>query len=96
MTDDTGLPAAEHSERCRDCDAAVGEAHQPICWTARCLATGLRRIDCPVKHDPTVTHDCGQDLWTGWWPGEIFSELKPWEGVTSSAACRRQNALPAA
>jgi hypothetical protein len=76
MTDDneqpTPLPAAAHSERCRDCDAAVGEAHQPICWTARCLATGLRRVDCPGGHD------CGRDLWTGWWPGDLDCERLGW------------------
>jgi hypothetical protein len=61
-----------HSGRCRDCDAAVGEEHGPDCGAARCLATGLQRLGCRRGHD------CGRDLWTGWWPGELDCERLGW------------------
>lgn len=53
---------------CPDCGVEVGEAHivDPVdggCDVARCLVTGLQRLMCDADHD------CGREVWTGWWPG---------------------------
>ncbi len=76
MNDNSDQPThvhlGQHSDRCRECDAAVGEAHDEGCWTARCLVTGLNRVGC------TADHDCGHDLWTGWWPGQLECEQLGW------------------
>ncbi|MBW4717355.1 hypothetical protein KZQ38_09260 [Saccharothrix sp. SC076] len=64
-------------ERCPDCGVAVGEAHEYDeydggCDIARCLATGHQRLMCDLDHD------CGQDIWTGWWPGHTDCERLGW------------------
>lgn len=41
---------------------------------ARCLRTGQQRIQCPAQD--SGFHDCGQDVWTGVWPGE--AECREW------------------
>ncbi|GGS59751.1 hypothetical protein GCM10010171_63410 [Actinokineospora fastidiosa] len=64
-------------ERCPDCDVQVGEAHEYDeydggCDVARCLVTGHQRLMCDLDHD------CGQDLWTGRWPGHADCERLGW------------------
>jgi hypothetical protein len=59
---------------CPDC--AVGEAHEYDeydggCDVARCLVTGLQRPMCDLDHD------CGRDVWSGWWPGLVFPVKSP-------------------
>ncbi|MCU1680207.1 MAG: hypothetical protein JWQ81_946 [Amycolatopsis sp.] len=83
MTEDN-QPSAENKvsrlldfqERCPDCAVAVGEAHPGDeydgCDVARCLVTGLQRLSCEADHD------CGQDVWTGWWPGQLDCEQLGW------------------
>jgi hypothetical protein len=57
---------------CPDCAATIGGAHDNGCDVARCLATGGQRIQCDGHDDthPYAEHDCGQQTWTGRWPGE--------------------------
>jgi hypothetical protein len=50
---------------CPDCHVAVGQPHADGCDVARCLATGGQRLSCG-GHD-----DCGQQVWTGHWPGTV-------------------------
>lgn len=58
---------------CHDCGAKPGEPHQDGCDTARCLVTGMQRLSCEEDHD-----DCGDDIWTGRWPGEADAERLGW------------------
>ena len=70
---------------CQDCGAVPGTAHLDGCDTARCLSTGHQRLSCPEFGwtDPPVgvpgpAHDCGQDIWTGQWPGEADAIRLGW------------------
>ena len=47
---------------CPDCQAKVGTPHKHGCDTARCLRTGVQRLQCGCGK-------CGEDVWTGHWPG---------------------------
>lgn len=67
---------------CGDCGAVVGEAHSDGCDVARCLATGLQRIAC--EHP----HDCGEDVWTGVWPGTEDAERLGWFSYWNDSMCR--------
>ncbi|PXY18287.1 hypothetical protein [Prauserella flavalba] len=67
----------DYQDRCPDCDVEVGEAHiydevDGGCDVARCLVTGYQRLMCDLDHD------CGRDVWTGWWPGQIDCERLGW------------------
>ncbi|WP_436499544.1 hypothetical protein [Actinokineospora sp. HUAS TT18] len=75
-------------ERCPDCDVAVGEAHihdeyGSGCDIARCQATGLQRLICDTDHD------CGREVWTGWWPGLLDCERLGWMHGPGSPDLRR-------
>ncbi|HEU5304387.1 MAG TPA: hypothetical protein VFU40_07065 [Gemmatimonadales bacterium] len=50
---------------CLDCAVLPGDPHDPDCDVARCLQTGHQRLTCQAEHD------CGQDKWTGTWPGLV-------------------------
>jgi hypothetical protein len=54
-----------NNRACADCGAAVGSPHTPGCDVARCLVDGEQRLRCFARHD------CGQDVWTGRWPGDV-------------------------
>jgi hypothetical protein len=54
---------------CPDCDVPPGQAHEDGCDVARCLATGRQRLMCGRQADHPGAF-CGQDVWTGQWPGE--------------------------
>jgi hypothetical protein len=57
---------------CPDCQVAVGQPHDHGCDVARCLATGGQRLSCELADDWGEQHDsCGQDVWTGHWPGTV-------------------------
>lgn len=49
---------------CGSCHSELGEPHADGCSVARCLHTGLQRLDCPGAR-----HDCGEQVWDGVWPG---------------------------
>lgn len=49
---------------CYDCGVEAGQRHKGGCDIARCLYTGQQRLACNGRHD------CGNDAWTGVWPGE--------------------------
>jgi hypothetical protein len=51
---------------CHDCQAKPDEAHEPGCDVARCMWTGRQAIACDAED-----HDCGEDVWTGEWPGDV-------------------------
>ncbi len=59
---------------CPDCDVAIGQPHED-CDVARCLQTGLSRLGCEEDHD------CGEDVWTGRWPGDAECEEFGWYAV---------------
>jgi hypothetical protein len=69
----------DYQERCPDCAVAVGQPHiqdevDGGCDVARCLVTGLQRLMCDREgHD-----ECGQDVWTGWWPGQLDCQRLGW------------------
>jgi hypothetical protein len=58
---------------CPDCAVAPGERHDGGCDVARCLATGQQRLQCDGRDEgyPHADHDCGTDVWTGEWPGDV-------------------------
>jgi hypothetical protein len=71
----------DFQDRCPDCDVPVGQAHvydevDGGCDLARCLMTGLQRLMCEADHGDG--QDCGQDVWTGWWPGLPECERLGW------------------
>jgi hypothetical protein len=53
---------ATSTRPCPDCGAAVGEDHVDGCDVARCQKMGGQRLSCDCG-------DCGNDAWTGLWPG---------------------------
>jgi hypothetical protein len=81
--DNTDQPDArrllDFEEKCPDCGVAVGEEHlynevNGGCDVARCQVNGRQRLMCELDdHD-----DCGHDVWTGWWPGQIDCEQLGW------------------
>lgn len=58
--------------RCPTCLAGIGFSHLATCDVARCLPTGAQRLF--REHIPTgpegENHNCGMDIWTGYYPGE--------------------------
>ncbi len=50
---------------CPDCAVAAGIEHEEGCDVARCLENGWQRLTCAG-----FGHDCGEDVWTGDWPGD--------------------------
>jgi hypothetical protein len=60
---------------CQDCAAEPGMTHEPGCDTARCMHTGRQRLACP-----RTGHDCGEDIWTGEWPGVAECREFGWYG----------------
>lgn len=68
------------TERCPDCQASIGQPHLDGCDTARCLWTGEQRIQCKWYGEDSILteHDCGQDTWTGHWPGEVEAVEFDW------------------
>jgi hypothetical protein len=75
---------------CPDCAVSVGTAHEDGCDVARCLATGRQRLMCDgfpgvalndARAGEPVSiqlHDCGREIWTGRWPGEVECEEYGW------------------
>jgi hypothetical protein len=69
----------------------IGSPHRVGCDTAVCLRTGMQRLLCgtqivrldggayDVQHiDEHPGEDCGQDIWTGQWPGEADAIRLGW------------------
>jgi hypothetical protein len=52
---------------CHDCGAHIGHTHLDGCGVARCLRSGQQRLSCPGGY--AGFRDCGQETWTGLWPG---------------------------
>jgi hypothetical protein len=70
------LPTLGSVPTCPDCFVAVGTAHISYdydgCDVARCLVTGRQRLSCEADHD------CGLDVWSGWWPGDLDCQYLGW------------------
>jgi hypothetical protein len=62
---------------CPDCGVAIGAAHHAGCDVARCWVTGRQRLSCSRAHEAGDL-DCGQDRWSGRWPGEAECEQYGW------------------
>lgn len=62
VTLDNGNPGP-----CPSCGVTVGIQHGGSCEGARCLSTGLKRLECK-RYNPT---HCGRDIWLG-----LVHELK--------------------
>lgn len=80
------------SRSCYDCGVEPGELHADGCDIARCLATGGQRLSCYGRHEPPLpgTNPCGQDRWSGMWPGVAecrelgwFCVMEPGKGWVS-------------
>lgn len=73
-------PDVNSGDGCPDCSVAVGEPHRDGCDVARCLDTGQQRLSCDDGMDDDFEpidngdHDCGQDVWTGDYPGRADCE----------------------
>jgi hypothetical protein len=66
---------------CHDCGVKPGDAHDDGCDVARCLFTGGQRLLCGKLgflgiHEED--HDCGEEAWTGRWPGGDECEEFGW------------------
>lgn len=75
---------------CNDCGAPAGEPHGDDCDVARCLVTGIQRLQCSARHD------CGSQAWPGEWPGVAECEEFGWWAEESEAtkAWFRENGWP--
>jgi hypothetical protein len=74
---------------CGDCAVMPGEPHEDGCDVARCLRTGMQRLSC------TSRHDCGQDVWTGEWPGDADCRRLGWLTPDGRPDVNRLNPLQA-
>jgi hypothetical protein len=74
------MSVTTEDRHCPDCGVAPNDPHTDHCDVARCLASGGQRLQCELDvsvleelfHAPVqkaAPHDCGQDVWTGEWPG---------------------------
>jgi len=76
---------------CGDCGAKPGDLHSDGCDVARCLVTGRQRLSCNVGTvvfgwTETQPHDdCGQQAWSGEWPGVAECEEFDWWAEESEA-----------
>ncbi|GAA4626792.1 hypothetical protein GCM10023196_036490 [Actinoallomurus vinaceus] len=100
--DSTAEPAPRIKQRatCPDCAAANGEPHHEQCDVARCLWTGAQRLACTAYDRTTrsIDHDCGQDTWTGTWPGDEYAARLGfwcrWDNGWQPTSADDPNALP--
>ena len=72
---------------CPDCAVEPGMAHDEGCDVARCLFTGWQRLMCGGNHQDmgvagppyrVGVAKCGQQVWTGRWPGDAECEEFGW------------------
>jgi len=70
---------------CPDCAAPIGHAHRPGCDVAICPHTGERQFHHAIDTtadaatgNPTQPHTCGEDLWTGEYPGAAEAREFGW------------------
>lgn len=84
----------ETARSCPNCGVAVGDPHVDGCDVARCTITGNQAIQCcglddiagwveageDISDGYTVYHagSCGQQVWTGVWPGEAEAREAGW------------------
>lgn len=79
------FPVDYSAPPCGDCGVLPGEPHLDACDVARCLYTGGQRISCGSLGFLGVTEephdDCGDQVWTGTWPGEAECTEFGWHSV---------------
>jgi hypothetical protein len=56
---------------CPDCGVSPKQAHADACDVAHCLNTKIQRLQCDCG-------ECGEDIWTGLWPGVQRAYEKGW------------------
>lgn len=61
------------SDRCPECNVAVGEPHERRCDVERCSNCGGQRYGCGCRH-----HDPDLSVWIGVWPGVVTAYAKGW------------------
>lgn len=94
---DLGQRPSAEARDCGDCGVHAGDPHRSGCDLARCMAYGSQRLQCQpgarmvvrgylpnggVDVDWVVDgHDCGEDIWTGLWPGKAECREYGWWAV---------------
>lgn len=62
--------AAQVKLNCPGCGVMIGSAHLIQCDVARCMVNGGQRRLEAHKSKLELKHNCGHDIWTGYYPGE--------------------------
>jgi hypothetical protein len=65
-------------ENCPDCQVGVGVEHSDGCDVARCMDDGGQRLACGVFRETRHAGCCGDDTWSGYWPGVLECEEFGW------------------
>jgi hypothetical protein len=65
-------------ERCPDCQVGVGVEHSDGCDVARCMDNGGQRLACSAFQETRHAGYCGDDTWSGYWPGVMECEEFGW------------------
>lgn len=77
LTEAVRMPVELPQESCPDCGVGIGERHDGGCDVARCWHTGGQRVSCPC----VAYGECGEDEWSGFWPGVPECQEHGWVTV---------------
>jgi hypothetical protein len=88
------FPVDYSADPCNDCGALPGEPHGDGCDVARCLFTGGQRLVCGslgfLGIETPAHDDCGDQVWTGVWPGEAECREFGWYSLFVPPAAGEQ------